>query len=297
MNYQEFLTNIKTQLSLRIDTSLTLDIQTFPKNNGTQYDGLVILHPDLNISPTIYLLPYYHSYLEGVCLEDIYEDILSTYRSHLPKEDFDTSIFTDYKKAHSRIVMRLVSYKRNEELLKSIPHFRYQDLAIVFYCMLHADEHNQANILIHNEHLPLWNITKDSLYHAAVANTPKLLPYELIPMSSLLGEPGADDDLPLYILTNKYRTNGATVILYDGLLNQISGHFQKDLIILPSSIHEVLLIPVDSADEEDLSHYTEMVQNVNDTELADDEILSGHSYYFSRTTGLLSCHPESVSVK
>ena len=85
MNYQEFLTTIKTQLSLRIDADATLDIRRFTKNNGTDLDGLIIFRPNLNISPTIYLNPYYHRYLQAVPLEDIYTDILITYHEHMPE--------------------------------------------------------------------------------------------------------------------------------------------------------------------------------------------------------------------
>ena len=60
MNYQEFLTTIKTRLSLQIDSDFTLTIQTFTKNNGTRHEGLIIQNPGLNVSPTIYLKPYYH---------------------------------------------------------------------------------------------------------------------------------------------------------------------------------------------------------------------------------------------
>ena len=112
MNYQEFLTTIRTQLSLRIETGVTLDIRSFTKNNGTHYDGLVLLHPKKNVSPAIYLMPYYHRYLEGVCLEEICEDILHTYQAHAPEENFDTSYFTDFSRASEHIVMRLVSLKK-----------------------------------------------------------------------------------------------------------------------------------------------------------------------------------------
>ena len=138
MNYQEFLTTIRTQLSLRIETGVTLDIRSFTKNNGTHYDGLVLLHPKKNVSPAIYLMPYYHRYLEGVCLEEICEDILHTYQAHAPEENFDTSYFTDFSRASEHIVMRLVSFEKNQELLKEVPFFRYQDLAVIFYCLLHA---------------------------------------------------------------------------------------------------------------------------------------------------------------
>ena len=120
MNYQEFLTTIKTQLSLRIDADATLDIRRFTKNNGTDLDGLIIFRPNLNISPTIYLNPYYHRYLQGVPMEDIYTDILITYQEHLPSEDIDVSFFTDFSKAKKLVTMRLVNYKQNEKMLQEI---------------------------------------------------------------------------------------------------------------------------------------------------------------------------------
>ena len=269
MNYQEFLTTIRTQLSLRIETGVTLDIRSFTKNNGTHYDGLVLLHPKKNVSPAIYLMPYYHRYLEGVCLEEICEDILHTYQAHAPEENFDTSYFTDFSRASEHIVMRLVSFEKNQELLKEVPFFRYQDLAVIFYCLLHASAENQANILIHNHHLNLWKTDKETLYRLAKKNTPQLLP-------------------PLYVLTNTYRTNGATVLLYDDILKELSDLFEKDLIILPSSIHEVLILATDENDRQNLDHYTAMVKEVNASQLQDEEILSDHAYYYCRHSHLLT---------
>ena len=295
MNYQEFLTTIRTQLSLRIETGVTLDIRSFTKNNGTHYDGLVLLHPKKNVSPAIYLMPYYHRYLEGVCLEEICEDILHTYQAHAPEENFDTSYFTDFSRASEHIVMRLVSFEKNQELLKEVPFFRYQDLAVIFYCLLHASAENQANILIHNHHLNLWKTDKETLYRLLKKNTPQLLPPQLTPMSSLLKEmqlvaetPLPEAAPPLYVLTNTYRTNGATVLLYDDILKELSDLFEKDLIILPSSIHEVLILATDENDRQNLDHYTAMVKEVNASQLQDEEILSDHAYYYCRHSHLLT---------
>ena len=109
MNYQEFLTTIRTQLSLRIETGVTLDIRSFTKNNGTHYDGLVLLHPKKNVSPAIYLMPYYHRYLEGVCLEEICEDILHTYQAHAPEENFDVLLYRFFpcQRAHRHASCKL----------------------------------------------------------------------------------------------------------------------------------------------------------------------------------------------
>ena len=96
------------------------------------------------------------------------------------------------------------------------------------------------------------------------------------------------DDPQIYILTNRYRTNGATALLYEKLLAQIAESFEKDLLILPSSIHEVLIIPVDHISKSTLDHYATFIREVNDTQLADDEILSDHAYYFHRATQMIT---------
>ena len=105
-------------------------------------------------------------------------------------------------------------------------------------------------------------------------------------MSSLLKEmqlvaetPLPEAAPPLYVLTNTYRTNGATVLLYDDILKELSDLFEKDLIILPSSIHEVLILATDENDRQNLDHYTAMVKEVN---------ASQHAYYYCRHSHLLT---------
>lgn len=114
-------------------------------------------------------------------------------------------------------------------------------------------------------------------------------------MSSLLKEiqlvaetPLPEAAPPLYVLTNTYRTNGATVLLYDDILKELSDLFEKDLIILPSSIHEVLILAADENDGQNLDHYTAMVKEVNASQLQDEEILSDHAYYYCRHSHLLT---------
>ncbi|MCM1105871.1 MAG: DUF5688 family protein [Blautia sp.] len=294
MNYQDFLADIRTQLSAQIEPDAILRIQTMPRNNGTFYDGLVILRPGRNISPAIYLTPYYHRYLAGVSMEDIYADILSAYRRHLPEEDFDTSMFTNFEKVHSRIIMRLINYARNEELLQDVPHFLFQDLAVVFYCLLHASDENQASILIHNEHLALWGIDGEQIYALAKKNTPRLMPFHIRSMQELLhnfhsSEFSAhyDCDPPMLVITNRFRTNGASVLLYEGLLASFARHLHANLLILPSSVHEIILLPVE--DDSALAAASRIVQEVNETQLTDEEVLSDHAYYYDRLTKRLTC--------
>jgi hypothetical protein len=296
MNYQEFLHTLHAKLTAQLDPDTTLQLQKISRNNGVTYDAFLMVNANVNLSPTIYVPPYYHRYLDGVNMESIVTDILDTYRKNLPVEDFDITLFTDYEKAQKRIVMRLVSYCRNEQLLADVPHKRFLDFAVIFYCLLESGSTQQAGILVHNHHLSLWDVDCETLYDAAIRNSPMLLEYRLDNMQEIL-EPVvkelyvSDDEepFPMYILSNRDRTYGASVILYPGLLSRLADSFEKDLLILPSSVHEVLLLPLD--DEPDMGYYSQMVNEVNETQLADEEILSDHAYYYSRKTRLMTAAP------
>ena len=287
LKYNEFLNTVKSEISERLGENHEIHIQSFPKNNGIVYDGLVIFQPKQNISPTIYLNPYYHWYLDGVPMEDIYESIISTYHERNPQKNFDTTEFTDYEKAKQNIIAKLINYEKNKELLERVPHVKYLDLAVVFQCLVNKAEDGFATILIHNHHLDFWNVNAQQLYRAALVNTENLLSFECENLETLLQEHMQDipsnlplSECPVYILTNHVKLNGATTILYDGLLKRISDTLKQDLMILPSSLHEVLLIPVDEPDK--INMFTQIVKEVNETQLSDDEILSDHAYYFSR---------------
>ena len=278
MNYQEFLHDIKGQLCALLDPGASVELRTITKNNGVDKDAFIISSPGTNLCPTIYLLPYYHRYLDGVSTEDIVEDIFTTYSSALPSYD---------------IILRLVSYERNKELLASVPHKRFLDFAILFYCLLQADDSNQASILIYDDHLRFWNIDEEELYEIALSNTPKLLTHRLDNLHSILTEVISDSSefadqevFPIYVLSNQYRTYGASVLLYPNLIASLADRFEKDLVILPSSVHELLLLPTGGTP--DMDYYADMVQQVNATQLADDEILSDHAYLYTRATHLLT---------
>lgn len=289
MKYQDFLNCIKEQITTVLPPDTSVYIESIKKNNGITLEGLIIRKPGLNISPAIYLNPYYHQYLEGLSLHRIIQDILFVYHRHIPEHSFNTSVFSDFSNLRHQIIYKLVNYEKNLSLLKDVPHVPYMDLAILFQCMLTDVSSNHATILIHNHHLDYWKVAKEELITLAQQNTPKLLPSEFKSLSGLayetLGVPIDNDfsEIPMYVLTNERRIAGASTILYEGLLDHISGKLGKNLIILPSSIHEVLIIPADSPDN--LSFYSQMVQDVNTAEVSEDEILSNHAYYFSKETG------------
>lgn len=293
MKYQEFIEIVKDYMKDHVPTGHRVVIQPVLKNNGTTYDGLIIIDPILNISPTIYLNPYYHRYLNGVSISDIFEDILQTYHENKPFEDFDISVFKDFSKAKERIVVKLVNYKKNKELLLEIPHIQFHDLALIFVCSVSDFLDEYATILIHNQHLNMWGVSLEELYQIGMKNSPEMLPCRYERMEDYF-ERIMDNpfpflaDLHMYLLTNQIKIHGATCMVYPGLLKELADKLQDNLIIIPSSIHEVLILPEKSTKGTyTLADLKNMVCEANDTQLTDDEVLSDHAYLYIRETGEL----------
>ena len=297
MSLDGFCTCVKYDVRKKMGMDYEVHIQNVTKNNDIELKGLIITSPNTNVSPTIYLNPYYIKYVDGEDYDKLVEDIVLAYEKNKATRVLDVSFFKDWKKARERIVFKLVSYERNRELLKNVPHVRYLDLAVVFNYWVKTPCGEFGTILIHNEHLSMWSVTKDELYDIAIANTPELLPYRFEDMVGIMAFMAIEGELPfgncdirhpMYILTNQYKINGAGCILYPELLKTLADKMESDLCIIPSSIHETLIIPVmpnGMCCEMDWDEVTEMVKEVNETQLMPGEILSDHAYKYVRVAG------------
>lgn len=285
LSYEEFKEKIKEEVTERLDTSKRVLLTPILKNNGMVIDGLIIMEQCRNISPTIYLNPYYDKYMEGEAIDDIIEDVTKTYKKHLPTKDFDISQFRDFENASKNIVFKLVSKEANKKLLEDVPYVEYQDLALIFVCVVNNFRKEYATILIHNAHANMWGVDAETLYQIALQNTPNIHPYKFDCLDYLVRQQGLSDteDVPMYILTNWTKIFGATCMVYPTMLKRIADFLQDNLIIIPSSVHEVLIIPESDA----LRIYTmdelnEMIVETNETVVGSDEVLGDHAYRFDR---------------
>ena len=298
MTYQEFKDTILMKVTTALPSNTQIQLRKLLKNNNLQLDGLVISEDECNIAPTIYLNYYYEKYLEGTSIEDVTAEIMQCYLQHRVENDIDTSFFTDYECAKHNIIYKLINYEKNKELLSTIPYIPYLDLAIVFCCIVDITDEGNSSILIHNDHLIYWNVSPDELLALATINTPRLLHYELkdmrdiieelLPLEAdeLLDDTGLESSSGMFVLTNHQRLNGACCILYQNLLQEFSHKINSDLFILPSSVHEVLLIPATLASSR--QELSDMVHDVNTTKVAEEEILSDHVYYYSQALNAVS---------
>ena len=82
-------------------------------------------------------------------------------------------------------------------------------------------------------------------------------------------------------------------MLYPHVLKDFAESLGEDLIVLPSSIHEVLLTPCNVSLP--LDELNGMVQAINQSDVPAEDRLSDHIYYFSRIQGCLYLPPNSTT--
>ena len=293
MTYQKFEKEIVDTINKNLPKGHQTLIKPVDKNNGVVLHGLIINNGLCNISPTIYLDYYYDEYKKGFDIDYLAKQIITQYQRFALEEDFDITVFTDYEKCKPNISYKLINYEKNKELLKDVPHIIYLDLAIVFYCLLNTSPSEASSILIRNSHMKHWGVTCDDLFDVASNNTPKLLESDIKNLTDIVKEliednPSIDldsdnmldTDSSMYVLTNKIKLYGACCILYKNLLEEFASKVGSDLYIIPSSVHEVLLLPNNI--EYDRDYLTDLVKEVNSGELSTEDILSDHVYYYSR---------------
>lgn len=293
MLFEEFTKLVETEVRERVGSRAKVSLDNVRKNNGVMLTAIHISEGKGSICPTIYLNDYYKYFKEGMQMEDIIRDILRTNRKHQGKQKSDVTAFLELSKIRHAFACKLIHYKKNEELLKDVPHVPFLDLAIVFYCSLELEDFGRASILIHNSHLKSWKITEEELVRMAMENAPKILPCEITSMVDIVCQMMSEELFvkqmselehpPLYVLTNSQGYFGASAMLYPDVLADFAAEKGKNLIIIPSSVHEVLLIPVEDASRKEW--FDGMVQEANELHVEPEEVLADHVYYYNRETG------------
>lgn len=291
MNYQEFVGSVTEFLRESLPGGTKLERIPLEKNNGVIADGLTIRQEGRQVAPAIYLDACYREYLQGRSLSGIYNRILACCENRSVEERLNMDMFTDYGRLRDSVVYKLVNYERNKEMLTRIPHLPFFDLAIVFYCLLTDEVLGTATVLIHNSHLKLWNAGCSDLYRDARRNSARLLPARLARMSDMIRELSDEEelfdmDIPMYVLTNEVKALGAACILYEGILGRCADTIGEDYYILPSSIHEVILVPASAVQEP--GELSRMVRDINETQVEDTEILSDQAYLYSSESGQIT---------
>ncbi|MGL5434211.1 MAG: DUF5688 family protein [Lachnospiraceae bacterium] len=304
MEYNKFLESIQTALTEQLTGECRITIHSIPKNNGQVMDGISIQRPGEIMAPTIYLNSFYEQYLNGLGLNEILTDILCLLNSNPAPEGIRPEQISQFEFVKDKIMFKVIHAASNEHLLQNLPYVPVLDLAVVFYLFLDRNATGQMTALIHKDHQIMWGVSEQELLELARINTPAAFPVEIKSMANVLKEIALvhlgdqydesmmdlllqedEHPMPLYVLTNQSGLNGACCMLYPDCLEQFAEQVGSSLIILPSSIHEVLITP--DLLEASYDDFGEMVTYINQREVPLEDQLSNQVYRYNRDTGEL----------
>lgn len=287
MDFNEFQNQILQEAKDRM-WGVQVEIRPVEKLQGESYTGLSIQPNDSPMAATLNLDTVYNQMVDqGKSFQEVADDLITHAADiivDMPK--IDVNDITNYDQMKNTLVVQVIPTDRNAEMLADIPHKNIEDMSLVYRMQIDQNENGTSSVLITNAMLENYGVTVDQLHQdamdAAVINNPATFRSMQEVLSDLMGMP-ADlmppmDGPQMYVASVENSLNGAGVIAYPDFMNQVAEQVGGDFFVLPSSVHEVLVVPDDgSIDRHDLES---MVREVNASEVLPKDQLSDNVYHY-----------------
>lgn len=237
------------------------------KANGVILTAVTFPTDKENIKGNFYVDDFYK---DGEDIEDVIERIRALQRKQTP--DFDIEFIYKWESVRPHLRARLYNVATSADVKKSASEYGFNDLIIVPYI---EDVCKDGAVKVTSELVKMWKVTPDEVLQIAEENSKERARLES--MTDVLRAMGMDippmfED-PMIIATNEHKTFGAYAVI--AKLDELMKRFKNGFTVLPSSVHEVII--VDRRDEREMSA---MVSEVNDTTVEPDIQLSNHAYTF-----------------
>jgi len=288
MKFEEFTKAVVDKIREYLPATFaeaSVELQTIVKNNDLKLTGLTIRRQESGACPLIYLEQFFEAYEAGEDMGTVLENIADVRIKNDVCDAFDAEQITDFDRVKDRIIPRLIGGKVwNASLLSDRPFTEIEDLAVTY----HIQFSDEFSVPVTSSLMEGWNIDVSDLHELAVRNMLTLLPSSFRGMSAVLFGDASEDEMDpedetLFVLTNKDGVYGAAAVLDKELMSRIAERFKK-AFILPSSVHEVLIVP--ETPDMDVRQLAAMVKSANASVVAPEDRLSEHVYRYSVKEGL-----------
>lgn len=296
MDMKEFIEMLKEEvreyLPDDVYKEIILDDVEVVKMNDQKLHGLTFRMPGSDAAPTLYVDEMYQAYKDGADMEYLATEMANMYsqsRNAVKPPEVDLS----YDRVKDNLTVRLVEKKRNRDFLSNMPYVSVgHGLAVIADINMGEDKGGDWRIAINNSVLEQMGVDRETLFADAMKNSAIIDPPTLIDMSNALfspekvnlldrADPIAPEDIGgMYVLTNTSGSLGAAAMFYPDVKEKAAELLGSDYYILPSSCHEVILVP-DSVGI-NAKELCDMVKQANRTVVDEKDILSDNVYHYSR---------------
>ncbi len=302
MNFESFIEEIKNRIKDFLPgeyEEASVSVNEVKKINET-YMGLVVHTEGEHVHPTINLNRYYERYQEGDQLAAVLYDMAKTIQIDVPNMNLDRLM--NYDAIKDSLFIRVSNRETNAELLQNAPHTCVEDMAITYHIKINQDNHGVMSTPILYQHLELYGITQEQLHKDALERSPKVNPPDIVNMNDMMEELYREQfemmgfseeqikhalsemdrpEVSMTVVTNSDRINGAAVMFYPNIMEQLGETMGGNYFVLPSSLHETLVVP----DDGNMSYrdLLKMVTEINATEVDTCDKLTDQVYHYDVT--------------
>ncbi|MBP3339236.1 MAG: hypothetical protein J6L69_07520 [Lachnospiraceae bacterium] len=300
MDYLEFQNEILKIVRDIMEVNYEVNLHKVTKNNGVELVAITIGERGYSGAiPTIYLDDFYDMYVAGVELTDIANNIIAIHFKYEKKVNLTMDDISDYDQVKDKVMLKLVNIERNKEMLSKLPYRKFHDLAIVAYVLWNDEKIGYMTSNVTNDCIEMWKVDFNTVFFDGYKNMIEVLDVEICDIKDMairiyeemiengrisreeaeqIIEETADAEYPMYVITNSKKTLGAAVILYEPVLKYFYEKFQGEYYVLPSSIHEVIVVPKTDISIEEMKS---MVKEINENEVDYLEVLSDNVYCYN----------------
>ena len=248
------------------------------------------------MSPAVGIKYYYEKYREKENIQSILKELAgSIVELHDIKKEVEDIV--DLDNVQHNILYAVVNTEANREFLENAPHRQLQDLSVVYRIRLGNDEYGkEISMKINNDIMNQMELTEQNLFDLASENTNRIYPAKAVSMEEqireILQRQGMDNETidvlvdarmlresPLWVVKNDAPVGGAAIIANTDVFDELSQKIGDDLYIIPSSVHEVLVMP---AGQNDALKLADMVLDINRTETLLADRLSNQIYKYDK---------------
>lgn len=287
---ERFMEDIKDAYERATEREVAVSAETVNKLNDS-YEAIMITPKGSKIGLNLNVDNFYEAYNQGKDYGELVEKAVEVIQENIEfKPSIEVSAFTDYEQMKQTIAIEVVSAERNKEMLENIPHQMMEDMAVVYRFVIESDNGGRGTILATHKLLESMETTAEQLFEDAMKIAPEKHPVVIKGMWAMLEEimgPEGEfrltpEDLlgeeKMFVATVPDKIHGAGVIAYPDFMEQAKEALGCDFFILPSSIHEVILVKDDGAT--DYSELKGIVEMVNAEQVPIDEQLTDNVYHY-----------------
>ena len=289
MDFKEFVNKLEQDLKdamADISPGATVDVRSVEKLQEGSYTGITISPAGGNVGMNLNANQLFDQMQDGQSYEGVLAVAVSTAERGLhDMPAVDVSELMNYEAAKKYLCFDVVGSDRNADMLEKVPHTDKENISMVYRLQLDSTENGAATVLITNAMMEQFGVTKEQLHADAMENAQEIRPADFRTMATVMAEMmGMPEEMmadmapPMYVATNQDKVQGAAVMFYPDFMDQAAKELGGDIFILPSSVHEVLILPDDG--NMNAQELKEMVTSINASEVSPEDRLTDSVYHY-----------------